>query len=218
MGSVLTYVTGDRFMVRHFANLGSISGPQWSNTVELKAEGAGALADLKVLAGHMLAIYKAMTSSDVTFARYTISTWLAEGVPYDPEEFYSEDLTGQTGLRTVPDMLDLGVCLLLSRNAAVGRTGRIWLRGALGEADVEVDAGRFKLTDPATMASTLAGVLTSTNLSQHFAGGSDTLKLAMLGARQELGVWNYWESIWTGLTVKGVSILPTKHRWYNQTR
>lgn len=215
MGSVVTYDEGDKFMIRHFCDLGSSQGPVWSNTVEAYAEGPGALADLKTLAGKVLAVYQAMSSNEVRFTRYTISTWEAEGVPYNPEHFYAEDLADETGLRTITNLLDLGVCLVIGRNASVGRTGRLWLRGALGEADVEIEGGKFILTDPTTFASTLSGAITSSTLGYHFVGGMADLKLAMLGYRLVLNTPQYWQSLVTGLAVKGVSLLPTKHKWYN---
>jgi len=217
MGSVLTFSAGDKFMVRHFLDLGSVSGPQWSNTMEVKAMDGGDLTDLQLFAARCLQVYQAMTDRAVRFARYTISTWEAEGVPYDPEHFYAEVLSNTLGSRALDNPLDLGVCLVLARNAQVGRTGRIWLRGALDETDVELEGGRFKLSDQGEIQGLLDAALTTSNLGLHFVGGAASLRCHMFGSRVVFNVPQYWESPITGLEVHGVSLLPVKHKWYNQS-
>lgn len=215
MSGILSFASGDRFVIRHFLDLGAPQGPVWSNTAECLATADGVLADLGTLASRLLAVYQAMTLESTHFSRYTISTWEPEEPPYNPENFFSADLTSKYGLRSVTDPMDLGICLVIARNAAVGRTGRIWLRGALNEDDVEVDGGRFTLSDPSAMATLLSGAITSSSLGFHFSGGAAPLKVAMIGSStQGETVWSWAQQV-TGLAVKGVSILPVKHKWYN---
>jgi hypothetical protein len=118
------------------------------------------------------------------------------------------------GSRTIANPLPLDVCLLIKRKTYVGRSGRIFLRGALGEGEVSQQGAGFILDDPESSQDELDVIVAALNLADYFASGIANLTLSTIGI--SLGAVNPHVMAVTGLEVNGVSINKMNHRWYDQ--
>jgi hypothetical protein len=202
------------FIFRVYHSLTGSMDERWSNTFEAIADGAGTLSDLTTLGDKLLALCQGMTGGHVSLPGYSISTWVPDSTPYNPENFYVSPTGEIVGSRFVAAPLALEVCELVQRKAVTGRTGRIYFRGGLGEADVEREGRFWKLTDPTARAAALAAIITLTDLAFYFAGGAAPLTLSMIG--WSLGaIGPHWQML-TGLEIGGVTTNNMNHRWYNQ--
>lgn len=122
----------------------------WSNSYEI-VTGESGPADLTDIAGSIVTAERAIHLTDVEFLQYTISTWAPDSHPYNPASFLTVGLsvTGNRGNVPPPNTnaLDYNVCFVVKRNAATGRTGRLFYRGCLLETDVEMGGdGRFTMS------------------------------------------------------------------------
>lgn len=212
--SVITFDTGDKFIFRVFESVSQNMQDHWSTTFEAVAESPGGLADLQTLGTKLVGLVQGMTGSFVSLPQYSISTWEPDAQPYNPETFYVAPAGALVGSRTMTAPLGLDVCLLIKRKTYVGRSGRIFLRGALDEADVERQGTRFVLTDQSTMQDNLDAIVDALNLADYFTGGIGILLLSTIGI--SLGALTPHTMGVTGLEVNGVSINKMNHRWYDQ--
>ena len=214
MTKVLTFSDGDKFIFRVYSDLGATGGTRWSNTFEAFAHANGTLTDLQTLGGKLALFTQAMSGSQVRITDWSVGTWVADSTPYDPESFYISPALNLEGSRTINDPLDLDVCLDLRRSVAVGRAGNIYYRGALGEEDVAREGGKFILENPIVMAGYVSAAVTATNLNYYYLGGAMVpLWLGLIG--QNI-VGTVHQRAITNIAVRGVTIVPMNHRWYNQ--
>lgn len=121
----------------------------WSNTYEIISGDAGP-TDLAGVANDIVEAERKLELTDVHFLQWTISTWGPDSKPYNPDTFITRGLTvkgsrgNDNGINDTA--LDYNVCLQVKRNAATGRTGRLFFRGVLMEGDVMMGGdGRFVL-------------------------------------------------------------------------
>lgn len=212
--TVLTFETGDMFIFRVYHSLSGSMQERWSNTFEAIASAGGTLSDLTTLGNKLLALCQGMTGNHVSLPGYSISTWVPDSTPYNPENFYVSPVGEIVGSRAVVEPLALEVCELVQRKAVTGRTGRIYFRGGLGEPDVQREGRLWKLTYPVIEAAALAAIITLTDLDNYFASGAAPLKLSMIG--WSLGaIGPHWQML-TGMEIGGVTTNNMNHRWYNQ--
>lgn len=209
--SVLTYNTGDRFIIRTKKHHTNNPNKPFYNTWEAVAGAGGSIGGLENLAIHISDFEIMMSGSFILFDQVTVATWTEDSVPYNPENFLVMDLEQQPGAVTIegnPEPLEM--CLWLKRSVTVGRLGKLFLRGALGENDVESPAGDPILSNASNQETALTAALADSILLSHFTSGVATLKLAMISADgssvRQL----------TGLAVAGVRNVNMNHRWFNR--
>lgn len=210
--SVLSFVSGDRFIVRVVKSLSTNPDNQWANSYEFRALDAGAEADLLTLGEALVDFEATMSINTTVFQRILISTWQPDSVPYDPTAFISSTLTASGGVLPPTDALALNQCLSVSRQAASGRFGHLFYRNWLKEGDVTAPAGKSVLVDRTALQSTLDGAITSSGLTDYLGGGSPgNLVMCMVNAEgTNMRTVN-------NLRVQGVSTIPQDHAWFNRT-
>lgn len=211
--SVLTYAQGDKFIMRTYKQISDDPQERWSNTWEVYATAAGNLGNLQTMAGRVLAFEQGMTGNHVQFKAWSVSTWEPDSSPYNPENLFVMPIE-LTGSRVLVAPLSLEVCSFIKRGVTSGRTGKLYLRGALGEEEIEREGRAWKLTEPTNYALYLESIIAASAIDHHFASGTETLKLAMIG--QSLGGLLIYSRYLTALEVGGVITVDLTHRWYNQ--
>lgn len=210
--SVLDITSGDLFTVRIFKNLVTNPLNEWSNSYEVKAYDTLSSVDLLVEVRALVRFEKAIHKDVVQFTRMVVSTWEPDSVPYDPASFVVDPLTGQGAVGPVGDNLALNQVLVVKRNPVSGRSGHIFYRGVLNEADTEAPAGRLVLSDPSGTADTIETALTDADVSNLYGvTPSNGVGLVMISADgSQVRVVN-------SLTASGCTTLPTDHAWFNRT-
>jgi len=211
--SILTYDPLDKFIIRCYKQLSDDPQERWANTWEIVATTGGTLGELQACANRILAFEQGMHGTHVYFKQYTISTWEPDSIPYNPENLFVQPMNVQ-GSRDMDNPMTLEACLMLKRGVTSGRDGRVYLRGALDEEDVQREGRYWTLTDAAGMASAMAAVVTASHIDYHYAGGIQALKIALVGSALGGGVT--WARQITGLSIGGAVTNDLTHRWYNQ--
>lgn len=213
--SILTYLTGDTFIVRVFKSIGTPILGRWSNTYEVVATDTGDIGDLRALGHSIFEFEKALHLPQAHFDQYTISTWVDDHAPYNPESFFVEPLDGAPGERVlIGDPLPMNVAWFLRRQVVTGRSGKMFYRMAIGEADVELDGVAWVFANNEDMGGIVIDALASSSLGYYLPGGMAALKLACIGISK---------GSTTPITrlvqdISSVAPVPyqVKHAWYNQ--
>lgn len=158
-------------------------------------------------------------SADVEYVRASMSTWAAEPEePYDPESFVIKEFGAGTklGTRTTSgDKLPRNVCLSVRRQVQIGRSGRIYLRGVLTEADVTASSSLdWQLTSAAKTAldTALATMRSAMNTALQ-AWGSSGAFLAMIHALPDNTL--FYRPV-VGFEARGVSTRQHDHKYYDR--
>jgi len=211
--SVLTFTTGDLFIVRVFKSLLTNPDNVWVNSYEFAADSADSVAALHTLAGVVAVFERGLHTQEVAFIRYTVSTWEADSVPYDPESFVSAPLDF-VGIRSdVPnEVVPLGEAWRVNRQALSGRFGNLFYRGALFENEVSQPAGIPVLTEPADLGTILGDSVDDSGLADYFGDGAIGglhMVLVNFTGTQVRAV--------TQLVSAGVSLIKADHQWFNRT-
>lgn len=164
---------GELFTVRIYKETDTSPFQVWDNNYELRCESSEAtLLSLKDAVSNLVAFEKAMHQDTARFNRYVVSTYQADGEPYDPDSFVSVPLTGlgQVASPTDAETLPLNVCLFLRRQVPTGRYGKLFYRRALDETQVSGRNGAWRI-DPAA----LSDIITDTDTRAVAAGIPDLI-------------------------------------------
>lgn len=210
--SILTFVTNDRFVIRILKHHVNNVERQWGNTYEVLANSSGSLADFDALREALVLFEKTLHLGIVAFDRFTVSSWEADSVPYDPSTFAVTDLDG-FGLRGGSEpFAPITTCLSVVRAPTSGRQGHIFYRGVLSQSDLVAPSGISVLDDPDAWSTDLDAAIFSSELGGYIGVGAEgPLQLAMVNktgtnTRPVMG-----------LAIGGVVELPTDHAWFNRT-
>jgi hypothetical protein len=116
----------------------------WANTYEVIVDNptqdpSEASAKLESLKNVFVQAERGLLNSLFLLDRIVISTYVPDGVPYDPFSFvsYTISLPGQYASGNNPP-LPLQLCALIKRIPGFGRQGSILYRGAVGSPDAVV--------------------------------------------------------------------------------
>jgi hypothetical protein len=133
-------------------------------------------------------------------------------VPYDPDAFFIQDLTGNGTRDTTGELEPITACLSVVRQPTAGRLGHIFYRGVLSQADTSAPSGITILNDPTAILGEISAALVSSDF-QTYVGpdGGAPLTLAMINATGTL------VRLVNDLLVGGVVQLPVDHAWFNRT-
>jgi len=207
-----TYAVDDLFVLRIIKHHHNNFNDKWVNTYEFKATEVGGETELLILAEAWVNFEKQIHHEEVDFDRFTISTWEADSVPYDPESFISVSIGGPGGTPSTIGILPINQVLNVTRVAASGRFGHLYYRGVLDQADVEAPAGISTLVDPAGVQSRITDTLVSSNAGDSIGSAPDlSLSLVMVNKTgTQVRTVN-------GLFAAGTTTVPTDHAWFNRT-
>lgn len=217
-----TKITMGNFIIRTFKAWNSNEIERaWSNTYEVVTDdesvtALGAMAQVIVDAERILHL------PAVNFLQYTVSTWTPDSQPYDPATFFTAGV-GTFGSRAPANWadtaLDYNVCFMVHRNAATGRTGRLYYRGVLTEADVKQGgSGRFAFETVGDVTQRASGTpfnSYATLLAPFVGSGNSTNKLALISKRNTVQLLMYVRPV-ASLTLGGVVINKKNHRYFDR--
>lgn len=195
------------FIVRIYKYLATNPSLMWANSYELISTsdlGPGA-GDNIVTA--LLNFEAAIHLDDVRFDRAVLSTYVADGEPYDPESFivYPSSLEGEVS--TVgKDPRSLNDCLFVRRVVASGRTGKIFYRRCLTDEDITSPAGSIQLADTSPVWDTVATAF-STYLFD-YTNGSEDFRLCLIALGQQV------RNI-AGFAAAGARVRQYNNRWFD---
>lgn len=210
--SVLSAEIGDKFVVRVFKHHENNPDNLWTNSYEGIATTPDSGDALLNWALAIVAFEKALHMTPIQFDRFTISTWEADSVPYDPEAFMSVSITGSGATGEVNGMMPLNTTFSVARVATSGRFGHLFYRGALDNAETAQPAGKLILLDADETQERIDNALTSSSLSDYLGVAPDSNPAICMISADGSQVRNV-----VGLVAAGVTTLPTDHAWFNRT-
>lgn len=210
--SVAVPASGEKFTVRIYKYLSSNPSQGWANTYELQAGSATSLTEMKQAAYELSLFETGIHLEGVQFDRYVLSTFVADGEPYNPLSFVSTNLTGLTGTRTSAGQpLALEVCLHLRKEVLVGRYGKNLYRGCLTETDVQAVAGKFTLTDlTGFQTDVIDAAITASDIGDYFTDGESDIRLVLASTTTDTV-----RSV-SDIDIAGVSVKGMENKHYNR--
>lgn len=172
--SLITPGAGEAFTVRIYKKLAANPALIWSNIYEIRTESGATFLSLQSAAGTLIEFERQMHFASVQFDRMVISTWIPDGVPYDPTSFYTEPLIA-VGARSSESYQELSLnhVLFVRRATPWGQNGKLYYRRVLTEADVLATAGTIALESGSGIATVLATAAGDPDMVELFEGGGD---------------------------------------------
>jgi hypothetical protein len=153
-----------------------------------------------------------MTRNTIQFDRAVVSTWVEEPGGYDPSQFVTFALSDfGAGVGAATD-LPLEACLLVRREVNSGRQGRLFIRGFLGEQDVQSVAGVWKLTDPDGVQDSLDAAV-GTGLAGYIGGAATEFAMVLHGPNKAGTLYTRRVE---GLVAAGVTWASRSRKHYNR--
>lgn len=210
--SVADYSPDDLFILRIKKVLLTNPDNAWVNSYELKANVAGSEADLLTMAMKFVTYERFLHHVGTHFVQITVSTWVEDSVPYNPESFISSPISLLGGRVTSTDILPLATAWSVTRVAASGRFGHVFYRGALVENDTNAPAGKAVFVSAGAMNTLLDDAVVDGDIA-------DYLGAASAGAFQLVMVNKDGSQVRPviGFVSQGLTALPTDHAWFNRT-
>lgn len=210
--SVASYVADDLFrftVVKHHTLNPSDS---WANTYEFQSDISGSTDELLALGVKLVEFESQIHFGSTVFDRLIISTWQADSVPYEPDNFISSSLTLDGQVTSGTDALGLSTVMSVARLTPSGRFGHIFYRNVLNEGDVTAPAGKNVLVNRPGKQSAL-------NTAQADSEILDYIGLAATGGLHLCLIDRVGTIVRPvlGLAVQGVTQVKTDHKWYNRT-
>jgi hypothetical protein len=151
---------------------------KWENLYEVRNRTAAVPADLVTAGMDVVAFEQALHYDFVQFETLTVSTWVPDGVPYNPDSFVTVPI-GSTGERTLgSDPVSLVHCLRAQMQVESGRMGFRLYRGCLAEGEIQSPAGISVFQNPAAM-NTLVSTAVSDNISEFVGTATGIVQLVL---------------------------------------
>jgi len=210
--SMIDFEVNDLFILRIIKSYTTNPSREWSNSYEFVANSAGGIGVWDALISSFVTYEQTLHNTFTAFIRATVSTWQPDSVPYDPDNFISQDLTGNGTRDTTGELEPITTTLDVKRISQVGRQGHIFYRGVLSQADTSAPSGITILGDPTALQAELDAAVAAGGIEGNLIGGPGVdLQLAMINktGTQIRAVNN--------LKIGGVSQLPVDHAWFNRT-
>jgi len=146
--SLSTILQGEVFTVRSYKQY---VGFAWANNYEVEAtqDIPNPSTELEFLANRIVELEKNLHISGITIDRVTISTYVPDSLPYNPNNVATFPFSVFATRQAPSEVLPLELCLFVRRNVDFGRDGRLLYRGCLHEGDMSATAFRPLLTNSA---------------------------------------------------------------------
>ena len=136
----------------------------WSTILEQEVDADVDSPVIEDIADNMVAGLQEIYLNNVIIDRVTISTWVADSAPYDPNVLRSISY-GVAGSRpfllTNPVADDL--TLFIRKGSSTGRNGKMQLRGCLTIADVTSESGSWVI-EPTALSGYVSNIETMADL------------------------------------------------------
>jgi len=142
----------------------------------------------------------------------TVSTWEADSHPYNPLGFLTVPLNTIGAVALGEDTpVSLRQTLFMKRNVSSGLLGKLFLRGALCNADIEYSDGEWALDNPGGLQSRSNTALTTSGIGEYLEGIDSVLfTLCMMGNAGETRLMN-------NLTVAGTADQKLNHKYFDRS-
>lgn len=186
---------------------------QWNNTYEFSSENALESAGMSTTVQEFVQFEKEMSHPKVNFMRATVTLIEAAKDGYQPAELRVLDLAGvgEAPYNTEGDPLDLNLALAIKRFGGLGRSGTIYLRGALTEGMVNTDStGATGLTEAGLI---LAQAGLDQGITPFMAAGKVP---QLIGYVTQGGTKQLFTRDIVSLQILGVVVLKRNHKWFNR--
>lgn len=215
MASVASYGAGDRFIIRLFYFLAINPGAEYNTQVTVEALTGGGLPELTECGVRFADCMGRMMFDTVALDRITISTFVEDSRPYDPNAFVSQEIeVGPIGRNSSgQQILAARNVLKLAKKVPTGRQGKISLRFALSESDVQAPAGEMVLTNEAAITSALEQALTLSQFDEYFPAQGGIFNPVLLNV-SPVGPF-YVSRYVTNIVVNGAGFNSTNHKHYD---
>jgi hypothetical protein len=143
--SLSTILQGEVFTLRSYKQY---AGYSWANNYEIEAvqDIPNPITELEFIASRIVDLEKTLHLSGVVIDRVTISTYVPDSLPYNPNNVATFPFSVRATRQIVSEFLPLELCLFIRRNVSFGRDGRILYRGVLMEIDMNSTEFRPLLT------------------------------------------------------------------------
>jgi hypothetical protein len=145
------------YLVKIYKSYGGRSDTgQWSNGYHVTSDNAIDSPLWNDVIGQMVDNERVLSLSTTSFMRALVTPFAENAINAPEKTMRTFELQGigNINMAAGDHALDLNVCVVIKRQLATGRSGRLFLRGALSEADVEMGAnGRFMLSIGSHMRS-----------------------------------------------------------------
>lgn len=211
MPSVVDYSDGARFTLRVRSSLNANRRVRWFNTYEFRSTEAGGISALNTLCDQVAAFHSEITYNYVRTDEVTVSTWEPDSHPYNPLGFLtvSYNFLGQIALGTKKPVA-LRQTLFLKRAVIAGLQGKLFLRGALANEDIEAVDGEWQLVNPSTLETDVNNALTVSALTLTMQGVESTaFYMCMIG---DAGATRPIEDF----AVAGTSDVKLNHKYFDR--
>jgi hypothetical protein len=212
--SVAVPQQGEIFIFRTFkAHINNQDG-LFTNVYEFQMTSpAPDTSHLETLGNRIADFEKLMTTSDIIHDRFIVSQWTPTA-GYDPYDMMSVATGGVGLISDYSTTLPLEACMHIRKSTQTGRQGKLLMRGALKENQVESVAGDWILTDTAQRDTELQAALATSELDGYIGAlAPNELQMVMHGVVKSGAV--YTRPV-TGLSVAGVTWAKMTRRWYNR--
>jgi hypothetical protein len=169
---------GERFSLRirksHFNN----PALKWHNTYEFRSNTVTDLPDLLTACENIVDFEEALHNPIVVFESFTVSTYVPDGQPYNPDSFVTIPIgsvgENDTGLG---ELAPLHLCWRVAFRPTTGRLGFRLYRGCLKESQFNSPAGVPVISALGEVEAVLTGALTNINL--YLSGNEGAIYLSM---------------------------------------
>lgn len=188
----------------------------WHNTLEFDYDGAIDYDGVQAVFQPIVDAWQAIHLPVVEFLQYSVSTYVQDSEPYNPNSFVTVplDFRGTRVLSNAQPLAD-NECYFIRKQPASGRVGKIYLRGVLAETDVEVRSdGKFVLSAASPLRP--AGAEWTAFLAElsPFLNSQALTRMVMASTNGE--GFPTVRSVNT-LVPSGVKDVNTNHKWYNRS-
>lgn len=211
--SVLAFAQGDKFIIRTFKSLGTSPMTKWSNSYEFEATESGEEGDLRAAAAALLGFEQQIHTTQVVFDYATISTWVPDSIPYNPEEFMVQNYGQQVGEYAPTTPAPLTICLFARRETRYGRAGKVFYRSALGLEELQYDGGVLALAGDAPIRMAWTVALSTSTITNYWEGAAP-VQMRLIGYPKNATAFTVVPV--EAMNIAGVSEVQLKHAWFNR--
>jgi len=163
----------------------------WANTYELIVDDPSqdrneVITRLNAVKNALVAMERGLLGTPYVLDRIIISTYVPDGVPYNPYTFVSYPINLFGTYNTPPAfVLPLQLCTLVKRSVAFGRQGSLLFRGIVNSNDADTGAGGTvirggRLNGIASILSTFLNAVRQQGFDLVMARGENAVEIGTL--------------------------------------
>jgi hypothetical protein len=191
--SILTPTDGELFRLTSVKSWTSGSPIEFRNSYVVQTGASTTSDELSTIAQGISYFERLLLSSKVFFKEVLISTYLPDSNPYDGTEFKTHPINAYGERATDKIPLALEQVLVLTRNVATGKSGKLPIRGVLTDDSIVYDNGNMVLVSLTYWQTLISTSLEATNLSDYMESGSSDVRFVIVsktGAKRQISTFS----------------------------